>query len=128
MQSVTIKQKIWVLSQIISLSSLVLFCLDTKKNEKKSSTNTAPLPSASRLAAARSRVGRAVRAHPPCNSKLNFHNYFKGRSSSASGMAKRRACVGDVRKEHLFALSFLVLFSTKCFIPHGGGKKDGERR
>jgi len=46
---------------------IILFCLDTKKNEKKSSTNTAPLPSASRIAITPSRVGRAVRAHlPPC--------------------------------------------------------------
>jgi len=42
----------------------VLFCLDTKKDEKKSSTNTAPLPAAGRLATAPARVGRAVRARP----------------------------------------------------------------
>jgi len=38
--------------------------LDTKKNEKKSSTNTAPLPAASRVATAHARVVRAVRARP----------------------------------------------------------------
>jgi hypothetical protein len=45
----------------------VLFCLDTKKNEKKSSTNTAPLPTAGRLAAAHARVGPitiGIRARP----------------------------------------------------------------
>jgi len=36
---------------LLFVSFYLLFCLDTKKNEKKSSTNTAPLPSASRLAA-----------------------------------------------------------------------------
>ena len=49
-------QRIWQLqsslldTKFILSASLVLFCLDTKKNEKKSSTNPAPLPSASRLA------------------------------------------------------------------------------
>lgn len=45
----------------------VLFVL-TQKEQKKSSTNTAPLPAANRLATAHARVGRAVRARPPAGS------------------------------------------------------------
>jgi len=44
----------------------------TKSIAKRSSTNTAPLPAANRLATAHARVVRAVRARPPCGFNVSF--------------------------------------------------------
>ena len=95
-----------------SMISLVLFCLDTKKNEKRSSTNTAPLRAASRLAATHARVGRAVRARPPCNSKMKFSTTLWN-ETRVRRRGKKAGVRRQVGEEHFFALSFLVLFSTK---------------